>query len=65
MYRVTASWSAWEAEDAALVPGSYLDMIEDAGGLPVLIPPSGRPDSQLEQRGGTETGDGWGERSTR
>jgi gamma-glutamyl-gamma-aminobutyrate hydrolase PuuD len=40
-YRLTASWSAWEAEDAALVPGSYLDMVERAGGQPVLIPPSG------------------------
>ena len=52
MYRVAASWSAWEVEDVALVPGSYLDMIEDAGGLPVLIPPPGR-----QGRGGTETGD--------
>ncbi len=57
MYRVTASWSAWEAEDAALVPGSYLDMIEEAGGLPVLIPPSGRPDTRSEGCGGRETGD--------
>jgi gamma-glutamyl-gamma-aminobutyrate hydrolase PuuD len=54
MYRVTASWSAWEAEDAALVPGSYLDMVEDAGGVPLLIPPSGRPDTRC---GGGELDD--------
>ncbi len=62
MYRQTASWSAWEAEDAALVPGSYLDMIEAAGGLPVLIPPPGRPDtlSALGRDGG-----GMGDRCTR
>jgi gamma-glutamyl-gamma-aminobutyrate hydrolase PuuD len=57
MYRVTASWSAWEAEDAALVPGSYLDMIEAAGGLPVLIPPSGRTDTRPGECGGKGTGE--------
>jgi putative glutamine amidotransferase len=40
-YRQVTSWWAWE-RDAALVPGPYLDVIEAAGGQPVLIPP-GRP----------------------
>jgi gamma-glutamyl-gamma-aminobutyrate hydrolase PuuD len=40
MYRQTTSWWAWE-RDAALVPGRYLDVVEDAGGQPVLLPPPG------------------------
>ncbi len=38
MYRQTTTWWSWE-RDAALVPGRYLDMVQDAGGQPVLIPP--------------------------
>ncbi len=38
-YRQTTSWWSWE-RDAALVPGSYLDVVEVAGGQPLLIPPS-------------------------
>jgi gamma-glutamyl-gamma-aminobutyrate hydrolase PuuD len=37
-YRQITSWWAWE-RDAALVPGAYLDMVEVAGGDPLLIPP--------------------------
>jgi putative glutamine amidotransferase len=36
-YRQTTSWWAWE-RDAALVPGRYLDVLEAAGGQPLLIP---------------------------
>jgi putative glutamine amidotransferase len=39
-YRQVTSWWAWE-RDAALVPGPYLDMVEAAGGQPVLLPPPG------------------------
>ncbi|MGH9078747.1 MAG: gamma-glutamyl-gamma-aminobutyrate hydrolase family protein [Acidimicrobiales bacterium] len=39
-YRQTTSWWSWE-RDAALVPGSYLDVVAAAGGQPVLIPPPG------------------------
>jgi len=39
-YRQTSSWWSWE-RDAALVPGTYLDMVEAAGGSPLLLPPSG------------------------
>ena len=39
-YRQTTSWWSWE-RDAALVPGTYLDVLEAAGGQPVLIPPPG------------------------
>ncbi len=39
-YRQTTSWWSW-TRDAALVPGVYLDMVEVAGGQPVLIPPPG------------------------
>ncbi|HEV3282501.1 MAG TPA: gamma-glutamyl-gamma-aminobutyrate hydrolase family protein [Acidimicrobiales bacterium] len=40
-YRQTTSWWSWR-RDAALVPGSYLDVVEAAGGQPLLIPPSRR-----------------------
>jgi gamma-glutamyl-gamma-aminobutyrate hydrolase PuuD len=39
-YRQTTSWWSWQ-RDAALVPGSYLDMVESAGGEALLIPPPG------------------------
>jgi len=39
-YRQTTSWWSWE-RDAALVPGRYLDVVEAAGGEPLLLPPSG------------------------
>ncbi len=40
MYRQTTSWWAWQ-RDAALVPGTYLDVIERAGGEALLLPPAG------------------------
>jgi len=39
-YRQTTTWWSWE-RDAALVPGPYLDAVESAGGVPVVVPPSG------------------------
>jgi gamma-glutamyl-gamma-aminobutyrate hydrolase PuuD len=39
-YRQTTAWWSWEC-DAALVPGSYLDVVVAAGGQPLLVPPSG------------------------
>ncbi len=38
MYRQVSAWWAWE-RDAALVPGCYLDVVHEAGGQPLLIPP--------------------------
>ncbi len=38
MYRQTTSWWAWE-RDAAVVPGPYLDMVEEAGGEALLLAP--------------------------
>lgn len=40
-YRQTTSWWSWEECDAALVPGTYLDMVDAAGAQAVLLPPSG------------------------
>jgi gamma-glutamyl-gamma-aminobutyrate hydrolase PuuD len=37
-YRQTTAWWSWE-RDAALVPGSYLDVVDVAGGQPLLVPP--------------------------
>jgi gamma-glutamyl-gamma-aminobutyrate hydrolase PuuD len=51
-YRQTTAWWSWE-RDAALVPGSYLDVVEAAGGQPVLIPPS-RTAGQEGPGGATE-----------
>ncbi|OLD98056.1 MAG: hypothetical protein AUG48_05360 [Actinobacteria bacterium 13_1_20CM_3_68_9] len=38
-YLTPARWSDWD-EDAALVPAAYVQAVEQAGGRPVLIPPS-------------------------
>jgi gamma-glutamyl-gamma-aminobutyrate hydrolase PuuD len=40
MYRQTTSWWSWD-RDAALVPGTYLDVIEASGGEALLLPPRG------------------------
>ena len=37
-YRQVTRWWSWD-RDAALVPGTYLDMVVRAGGWPVLLPP--------------------------
>ncbi len=39
-YRQDTRWWSWD-RDAAVVPGRYLDMVVEAGGWPVLIPPVG------------------------
>jgi putative glutamine amidotransferase len=38
-YVTPARWGSWD-EQAALVPAAYVQAIEQAGGRPVLIPPS-------------------------
>lgn len=37
-YRQDTRWWSWD-RDAALVPGTYLDLVVRAGGWPVLLPP--------------------------
>lgn len=39
-YRQDTRWWSWD-RDAAVVPGAYLDMVVEAGGWPVLVPPVG------------------------
>ncbi len=39
-YRQDTRWWSWD-RDAAVVPGLYLDMVVEAGGWPVLVPPVG------------------------
>jgi putative glutamine amidotransferase len=41
MYRQTTSWWSWE-RDAALVPGTYLDVVEASGGEALLLAPRGK-----------------------
>jgi len=45
-YRQTTSWWAWE-RDAALVPGCYLDMVWQAGGQPLVVPPVAGDDAAV------------------
>ena len=39
-YYQPAAWGVWQG-DAALIPGTYLDAISAADGVPVLLPPTG------------------------
>ncbi len=39
-YRQTTAWWSWE-RDAAVLPGSYLDVVAAAGGEPLIVPPPG------------------------
>ncbi len=41
-YRQVTTWWSWE-RDAALVPGTYLDLVESAGAQAVLVPPAADP----------------------
>jgi putative glutamine amidotransferase len=57
-YRQTTAWWSWD-RDAALVPGSYLDVVEAAGGRPLLVPPSrAAPAEDGERAGGVARPDG-------
>jgi putative glutamine amidotransferase len=50
-----ARWSVWDQE-AILLPRSYIDAVQDAGGLALLLPPDGRlvadPEELLERLDG-------------
>jgi putative glutamine amidotransferase len=39
-YVTPAKWGVWDAE-TALVPATYVDALDRAGGRPILVPPSG------------------------
>ena len=39
-YRTRASWTDWEMP-ATVIPQGYVDGVEAAGGIPVLLPPTG------------------------
>lgn len=41
-YRQTAAWGVWETR-ADLLPTEYAAAVEAGGGVPVLLPPVGRP----------------------
>jgi putative glutamine amidotransferase len=47
-----ANWGVWKERDAALLARSYIEAIQRAGGLAVMIPPDGRfedePDELLD-----------------
>ena len=62
MYRQTTSWWAWE-RDAALVPGPYLDMVEESGGEALLLAP--RSEGAPPAAAGPPDPGGWSERYDR
>jgi putative glutamine amidotransferase len=43
-YRETAQWGVWR-QPADLLPSTYADAVAAAGGVPVLLPPSGQPEA--------------------
>jgi putative glutamine amidotransferase len=43
-YRETAAWTVWN-EAADLLPATYADSVTDAGGIPMLLPPSPAADT--------------------
>ena len=42
-----ASWMVWERQPAVLVGGAYVSAVERAGGSPLLLAPTGTPDTRL------------------
>lgn len=46
-YLTRATWGAWDTE-AALVPAAYVDAVERAGGVPLLVPPGAAIDETLD-----------------
>jgi len=43
-YREQAAWGVW-SQSADLLPSTYADAVAAAGGVPVLLPPAGDPDT--------------------
>ncbi|MER5641221.1 gamma-glutamyl-gamma-aminobutyrate hydrolase family protein [Kitasatospora sp. NPDC002227] len=48
-YREEAAWGVWK-QDAAVLPGSYLDAVTRSGGIPVVLPPHGNGAGALLER---------------
>jgi putative glutamine amidotransferase len=49
-YVEPASWGAWRAVPAALLPYAYVSKVEQAGGIAVIIPPREDADRRLAQQ---------------
>jgi putative glutamine amidotransferase len=45
-YREQARWGVWD-QPAVLLPAAYVDKVDAAGGLPVILPPSSAVDPQV------------------
>lgn len=39
-YREQAAWGVWR-QDAMVIPATYVDCVAEAGGIPLLLPPTG------------------------
>ncbi|AUG82138.1 glutamine amidotransferase [Kitasatospora sp. MMS16-BH015] len=48
-YLEPAAWGVWET-NAVILPGSYLDAVTRAGGIPVVLPPHGNGAGALLER---------------
>lgn len=46
-YYQDAAWGVWSAK-AAIVPGTYVEAVDAAGGTPVLLPPVGTDETVLD-----------------
>ena len=46
---VRANWGVWQEREAALLALSYIEAIQRAGGLAVMIPPDGSFDQDSDQ----------------
>lgn len=53
-YYQPAAWGVWQGE-AALLPGTYVEAVAAAGGVPVLLPPRGTDARVLEHLDGLVT----------
>lgn len=48
-YREQAAWGVWD-QPAVLIPAMYVDKVDEAGGVPVVIPPSSCSDRSVLSR---------------
>ena len=48
-YREQARWGVWD-EPAVLIPAPYVDLVAEAGGIPVVLPPVSSLESELVSR---------------
>lgn len=48
-YREQTRWGVWD-QSAVLIPSAYVDLVAEAGGVPVVLPPASSGASELLER---------------